>query len=114
MTIQDVNKKTIVLKAFFYRGKTVALKDISTNNNGLYVAAFVNLIQTKKPTILHEDHKKEAGNEPPQLQEKIPFELKNNEGVISYTENGKLKYYKVESIIEKIPIYYPSAPENKQ
>ena len=112
MTIKNLNKKEITLKDFYFRGKTTTIEDNSTNNNGLYVARY--LKPAEKETILHSDHQKEAGNEPPKLQPKFPVELKNNEGIISYEENGKLKYFKLENIFYRFPIYYPSAPPNKQ
>ncbi|QHI37416.1 hypothetical protein IMCC3317_27950 [Kordia antarctica] len=114
MTITNLDTETIVLKDFYFRGRKTTLQDASTNNNGLFVAYFINSTKTEKEIMLHENHKKEAGNEPPHLEEKFPFTLENNEGVISYTENGTLKYHKVKNIIEKFPIHYPSAPENKQ
>jgi hypothetical protein len=114
VTIQNINKESIVLNDFYFRGRKTTLEDVSTNNNGLYVAYFINPTKTEKEIILHKDHKKEAGNEPPHLQEKIPFTLSTNEGVISYTENGKLNYYKIKNIVNKFPVFYPSAPENKQ
>ncbi|MBC8755295.1 hypothetical protein H2O64_11460 [Kordia sp. YSTF-M3] len=112
ITIQNLNKDSITLNDFYFRGRKTTLEDASTNNNGLYVAHFIN--SPEKDIILHKDHKHEAGNEPPHLKGKFPFTLENDEGVISYTENGTLKYYKVKNIVDKFPVYYPSAPENKQ
>ena len=111
MTIQNINQKEITLKDFYFRRKKTAIEDISTNNNGLHVARFIN--SEEKEVVMHHAHEKEAGNEPPKLYKKNPFMLEKNEGVISYTENGKLKYFKIENIIEKFPNYYPSAPQNK-
>lgn len=112
MTIKNLNKKQITLKDFYFRGKKTAIEDNSNNNNDLYIARFLTL--AKKEVILHNDHKKEAGNEPPELQPKFPGELLNNEGIISYEEEGKLKYYKLKNILYRFPISYPSAPPNKQ
>ena len=112
MTIQKLNKKEITLKDFYFRGKKTSLEDNSKNNNGLYIARF--LKPTKQEVILHKDHKKEAGNEPPELQIKIPEKLLPNEGIISYEEDGKLKYYKLKNIFRRFPISYPSVPQNKQ
>lgn len=114
ITVQNVDSATYEFKDFYFRGSKTTLQDASTKNNGLYVAYFINPIKIEKEIILHKDHKKEAGNEPPHLQENFPFILENDEGVISYTENGNLKYYKLKNIVEKFPIYYPSALENKQ
>lgn len=112
ITIKKLNKKEITLKDFYFRGKKTSLEDNSTNNNGLYVARYLKPVE--KEVILHKDHKKEAGNEPPELQPKLSQKLLPNEGIISYEEGGKLKYFKLENITYRFPIYYPSAPQNKQ
>ncbi|WP_108115333.1 hypothetical protein [Kordia periserrulae] len=112
MTIQNLNKKDIQLLDFYFRGNQTKLEDISTNNNGLYIARY--LKQAEKEVVLHKDSQKEAQNEPPTLQPTLPFQLKDNEGVISYIENGIIKYYKLENILEKFPNFYPSAPQHKQ
>jgi hypothetical protein len=114
VTIQNIDGATYELKDFYFRGRKTILEDASTNNNGLYVAYFINPTKTEKEIILHKDHKKEAGNEPPHLEGKFPFILENDEGIISYTENGKLKYHKLKNIVNKFPVFYPSAPKNKQ
>jgi len=111
MTIQNLNKN-IVLKDFYFRGRKTRLEDISTNNNGLYIARYINA--GEKEIVLHENQKKEAQNQPPNLKSDVPFILENDEGVLSYTENETLKHYKIKNIAEKFPIQYPSAPENKQ
>lgn len=112
MTIQNLNKKNIQLLDFYFRGKQTKLEDISTNNNGLYIARY--LKEAEKEVVLHNNSQKEAQNQPPTLQPTLPFKLKDNEGVISYIENGTIKYYKLKNIVEKFPNFYPSAPQNKQ
>ena len=39
-----------------------------------------------------------------------PFDLKENEAIIIYTENDIKKYYKIEHIKEKQAEFFPSAP----
>lgn len=46
--------------------------------------------------ILERDPKKEFGNKPPQNKVKIPFELPENQCVISYRYKGKTHYYQFE------------------
>ena len=46
----------------------------------------------------------------PNTEEETSFDLKENEAVIIYTENDKMKYYKIENIKEKQTEYFPSAP----
>lgn len=66
-------------------------------------ASFTN--QVKKDIILHEDPREEFGNSPTPPQEELPFKLKDNEAVISYTKNGKTHYVKIENVIGKHDVY---------
>ena len=54
--------------------------------------------------ILHKDPKKEFGNKPPIITEKIPFVLNDNEAVITYKVNNKTEYYKVFNVVENSKI----------
>ncbi len=112
ITIQNINEKEITLQHFYFRGQKTTFEDNTKRTKGLYIARFIK--PAVKEIVMHEDPKKEAGNEPPKLQDKFPFTLEKNEGVISYTENGIIKYFKLKNIEEKLPNYYPSAPQNKQ
>lgn len=68
----DNNKKTV--RALFYES--------SANNN----------------MNMHNDATKEFGNTPPVKTKKNPFDLKDNEIVISYIENNTIKYYKINNL----------------
>jgi hypothetical protein len=59
------------------------------------------------------DPQNEYGNEPPQT-EKLPFELLKNEAVITFDENGRTKYVKLENISQKETFAYPSTPPRGQ
>ncbi|MEM6718325.1 MAG: hypothetical protein AAF611_03320 [Bacteroidota bacterium] len=111
ITIQNLNEQEVKLKDFYFRGKKAVLEDNSMKTNGLYIARFIK--PAEKDIVLHSNPKKEAGNEPPQLQEKIPFTLEKDEGILSYEEKGELKYFKLKNIVEKFPNYYPSMKQNK-
>lgn len=63
----------------------------------------------KKDVIMHADHKKEFGNTPPQILTNLPFELGENEAVISYQYKGKLAYYKLIELTKKETLFYPTA-----
>lgn len=41
---------------------------------------------------------------------KMPFDLKENDAVVSYQENDKTKYFKIENILEKETEFYPITP----
>ncbi|MGD1945971.1 MAG: hypothetical protein ACFB0A_06865 [Croceivirga sp.] len=85
----------------FFRGKVADIDMESTANGGIVKANFKNQGMKKPDMVMHSDSKQEVGNQPPKLKEKFPFELEKNQGVLSFLEDGTLKYYKVENIKEK-------------
>ena len=62
--------------------------------------------QNNRDVIMDGDATKEALNIPP---EKIPFQLNENEAVVSYFENDKMVYYKISNIEEKEILAYPQS-----
>ncbi|SDR76385.1 hypothetical protein SAMN04515667_0586 [Formosa sp. Hel1_31_208] len=43
----------------------------------------------------------------------FPFKIGNRECVVSYTENGETKYFKITDIIENEGVYYEDGPPSK-
>ena len=54
---------------------------------------------------LHEDRTKEYGNKPNMTKVKLPFTLQENEGALSYIENGKTKYMKIVNIKKRKSVF---------
>lgn len=97
----------------YFRGKGTDLEKLE--NEKMYVGRFLDTFNTKKrDMVFSSDPKEEYGNQMPETKQKIPFELKENECVISYKDKGKTKYFKVDNVVEKDRLAYPSAPPNKQ
>ena len=94
--IEESNE--IELDSVYFRGEIVKLEKVQKDNYLVYIGRFKNASVFDKNIVMHSDPKKEAGNSPPQLKNKMPFELKENEAVISFIEDGELKYYKIEDI----------------
>ncbi len=105
--------QNIRLDSAYFRGKVTKLELAGTNLN-LYVARFEENFNQKQDIVMSNDPKEEYGNQFPILTEKIPFDLKDTESVISYTESNVTKYFKIENIAIKKQDHYPSAPTNKQ
>ena len=106
-----VNKENLPentqLDSLYFRGR---IAQLATSDQG-YVATFNDIV--KPDIIMSSDIKEEAGNQTPALEPKIPFELKADECVVSYTEEGKVKYVKFSQIKELPLLSYPSAkPRN--
>ncbi len=91
----------VKLDSVYFRGRSAVLQK-SEANPDLYLAYF-KIPSEEKPrdVIMHIDPKKEYGNKPPQLPEKIPFDLEEGEAVVRYTRNGKEKYFRITGIKKK-------------
>ena len=105
--------RDILLDSVYFRNKVVKPKRIQRDNYLVYIGRFKKSSNQPKDMILHEDPKKEFGNTPPELKTTIPFSLKANEAVVSFSEKGKTKYYKIEGIKESVPVKPPKTNPQK-
>ncbi len=103
----------MALDSIYFRGMKAPLVKAATKKGTLYIARFKTPLNAKKDMISHADPKKEVGNKPTILPEKIPFELAENEAVISYISKGKKRYYKLTGLKPEAEVAYPSAPVKK-
>ena len=109
---EGTSKDNIQLDSVYFRGKAAKF-EIKPNNSTLFIGRFSLAANQKKDIIMSNKPKAEYGNELPKLNTKIPFELKDNECVVSYNEGDKTKYFKIENVVEKQAQFYPSAPPRK-
>ncbi len=61
----------------------------------------------ERDIIMDSDPKKEMANKAPNVTITFPFELTDNECVISYFVKNKKHYYKLTNIKKTKTIYYP-------
>ena len=108
-----ISDTAIELDSVYFRGK-VAKLETKLQNKSLYIGRFVSNANQKKGLIMSNEPYAEYGNKMPKISQKIPFELKDSECVISYKDGKTIKYFKIDNIVEKDLIPYPSAPPNKQ
>jgi len=107
------NNHNVVFNSIYFRGKVTKL-EINPDRN-FCIGRFSTPFNKKQDVILSDEPNAEFGNEAPIIPKEIPFDLKDNECVISYTENNNTKYFIIEDIKEKQMISYPSPPpSNKQ
>jgi len=66
---------------------------------------YTSVSSDRNDLILHSDPKKELKNQLPKLN-KLPFDLKDTEAVISYKVESKIKYFKVIHIKKGKPIIH--------
>ncbi len=107
------NVKDGVQPEFIYfknKKEKIAVKKVE-NGRVIWVTNFsdTNKNTLKKDVIMHADSKKEFGNTPPEILTNFPFEIGENEAVISYQYKGKLAYYKLTELTQKETLFYPAA-----
>ncbi|MCF6306626.1 MAG: hypothetical protein L3J09_01585 [Flavobacteriaceae bacterium] len=90
----------------YFRGKII---EATSKKQNQIVGYFKN--ETNQNVIMDSDISKEAANTPPQ---KFPFQLEDNEAVISYSNSDsnreeKTYYYKISNIEEKEMLAYPQS-----
>ena len=102
----------LMLDSVYFRGRVTKLE--YNDKAKMYVGSFINAPTGPQDKVFSADPKEEYGNEMPKIPEKIPFELGDNECVVSYKSGDKTRYFKIENIKEKPLIAYPSAPRNGQ
>lgn len=108
-----VSNTSIELDSVYFRGRAVKL-ETKPQNKTLFIGRFETDFNQPKDFILSSDPLEEAKNELPKKPTPIPFELENNECVVSYKKNNETLYYKINGIVEKERQHYPSAPPNRQ
>ena len=91
-------KSDIVFDSLFFNNMTTKLEKTQMDGETFLIGRF-NTSSRKEDMVLHSDSTKELKNEAPK-EVKFPFELKNNEAVVSYTVNNKTKYFKLENLKE--------------
>lgn len=95
----QLNKATVELDSVYFRNNSTKLKLDKSNSNITYVGSMV-LPKINKDLQMNMDSKKEFGNAVPDISQKIPFQLAQNEAIVSYIYNNKTHYYKISEVIE--------------
>lgn len=97
------NSNNIMLDSAYFRGDQVKLE---FKNDTLFIGHFKKSINKKPDIIMSSEPFAEYRNQVPKLQNRIPFELKEDECVISYNFKNKTRYFKINKVIEKEPKHY--------
>ncbi|MGC1472781.1 MAG: hypothetical protein WA775_09325 [Psychroserpens sp.] len=102
----------IILDSVYFRGKSAKLQLNITSDNYDYIGNFKTDINQSKDIILSSDRNEEYINNMPKHITEMPFELKDNECVVSYFKGTEVFYYKISKVIQREPLHYPSSPRN--
>jgi hypothetical protein len=105
-------EENVVFEQIYFQGNISPL-----HSEGDKLTANMKIDSGKKPDmVMHSDSVQEVGNQPPPLKEgkvDFPFEINDDEAVISYTKKGKRKYAKVVGMKKLKPLIYPAAKPNE-
>lgn len=91
------NPKNIKLDSAFFKGKQVKL----TKKDTFFIGRFKSKINRKPDIIMSNDPYAEYGNKVPEITQKTPFELNDDECIVSYEEAEKTIYIKIGNILKK-------------
>lgn len=106
-----VNEISIILDSVYFKGKATKLK--LQSKTLLYVGQFKSGNTQFEDLILSSDAIEEYANKIPKKEDIIPFDIKDNECVVSYIKDDKTLYYKISNVQQREPLNYPSSPPDK-
>lgn len=102
------SKYVIKFDSIYFSKRAEKLSISKVKDKKLISAIFSSIV--KPDIILDENSSKELQNQFPEIK-KLPFELKQNEAIISYKIKDKTKYFKIKSIKKGKTIFYDSIPK---
>ena len=94
VTIKLKEKSTIVFDSLYFRKRAAK---VEFKDGSVIIANYNTSKNNNRNLTLHKDRRKEVGNKIPK-QNNIPFELNDNEAILSYQINEKTKYFKISEI----------------
>lgn len=97
----------IILDSAFFRRKMSKLSVATLDQKQIATANFSKNTFVERDIIMASDPKKEMANKVPDVTITFPFELTDNECVVSYFVKNKKHYYKLINIKKIKTIYYP-------
>jgi len=106
----ELKDDAIQLDSIYFRGKAAKF-EVKPANKLLFIGRFINASTEKIDRIMNSNTTEEYGNKAPEITLKIPFKLAQNECVVSYTSNGKTKYYKLTNVVKRESRDIPMSPQ---
>ncbi|MCF6348142.1 MAG: hypothetical protein L3J20_07575 [Flavobacteriaceae bacterium] len=99
--------KDIVLDSLFFNYKICKLEARSFNKKYSITGNFSKNTYVERNIIMDVDPRKEMANKVPDVTINFPFELSDNECIISYIIKEKRHYFKVTNLKKEKTIFYP-------
>ena len=100
-TKEDVTFENV----YFLNRKTKAVTEVKGNKKIIAARYNTSTTQNKSDLVLHSNTVEEFNNKLPKETEKFPFQLKEDEAVISYKKNNTLYFFKVENIKKRKSVF---------
>ena len=97
----------IIIDSLFFKNKTTPLSISNYKTKHTVTGNFISTRAVNRDLIMHADSQKEMANKVPETSSLFPFELSDNECVISYFIKDKKHYYKVTGLKKEKTVYYP-------
>ncbi|MDP5158469.1 MAG: hypothetical protein NWQ07_07830 [Flaviramulus sp.] len=89
------NSDQFVLDSVYFKDKQVKLEYV---NDTLAVGRFKTKTNQPQEIVMSNQPHAEYGNSLPQILKKPPFQIKDDEAIISYKKSNKTKYFKISNI----------------
>jgi len=97
----------VIFVALYFQGKRTQVEVSKIDKFTQIIAHFSTSKRKHRNLFLDADIIKETGNTLPILEE-FPFQLKENEAILSYKKENKTLYFKIENIKKVQSIPFPS------
>ncbi|MCT4700196.1 hypothetical protein [Tenacibaculum haliotis] len=113
LMIEFTENQSVDFQKVYFQNKVITAV-IEQKQDKNYIAARYKTStgEDKKDLVLNGDPVKEYGNTT-KNEVKIPFELKENEAVVTYKVDEKIHYYKIKNIKKEKRVFMPTAkPQN--
>jgi hypothetical protein len=102
----------VTFDSIYFLNRIVKMELREEKGTKLIMGYFKNESPSVKPNNnLYAVAQRDIGNKPP-VSSNFPFDLKENEAVISYKKGNKIKYFKIENLKKEKSMFFPSAPEH--
>lgn len=108
ITIPD-KTDDITLKSVYFKGQSAVFLE---EKEGIYSAHFISA-KDKPDYTISSNSSKEVNNPKPQLPEQPPVELRPDDALLVYLQDGKERYYKLKNLKDNGTKYPAEAPFNK-
>ena len=94
--ISIIDNSYNLFESLYFQNKITKVEKVITGSKTMLIANY-NTTKVLNDRILDINPKKEIKNQLPKV-DNFPFQLKKNEAVLSFIENGKTKFYKIKNI----------------